>query len=62
MQRALMHFNKPENRELVKTALQKAHREDLIPVLLGSFEKKEQRGSFEKKNRRARPVEKIKVK
>ncbi|HVI41172.1 MAG TPA: YgiQ family radical SAM protein [Anaerovoracaceae bacterium] len=39
MQRALMHFNKPENRELVAKALQKAKREDLIPVLLGSFEK-----------------------
>jgi len=35
MQRALMHFNKPENRELVKAALIKAKREDLIPVLLG---------------------------
>lgn len=53
MQRALLHFNKPENRELVKKALQKAHREDLIPVLLGSFEKRE---------RRARPVEKNKDK
>ena len=35
MQRALMHFHKPENRELVKKALQKSGREDLIPVLLG---------------------------
>ncbi len=35
MQRALMHFNKPENRETVIRALQKAKREDLIPVLLG---------------------------
>lgn len=41
MQRALMHFNKPENRELVKKALQKAKREDLIPVLLGPYGKKE---------------------
>ncbi len=40
MQRALMHFNKPENRETVKKALLKAHREDLIPVLLGSPENK----------------------
>lgn len=53
MQRALMHFNKPENREIVKLALQKAKREDLIPVLLGSFEKKEYKG---------RPVEKNKSK
>jgi hypothetical protein len=62
MQRALMHFNKPENRETVRKALQKAHREDLIPVLLGSFEKKDRSGSFEKKNRKIRPVEKIKDK
>jgi len=53
MQRALMHFNKTENRELVIKALRKAHREDLIPVLLGSFDKK---------GRRDRPVEKIKNK
>jgi len=49
MQRALMHFNKSENREIVKLALQKAKREDLIPVLLGSYERKEYKG---------RPVEK----
>lgn len=35
MQRALIHFNKPENRELVKAALNKAGRPDLIGVLLG---------------------------
>ncbi|MBQ7604917.1 MAG: YgiQ family radical SAM protein [Firmicutes bacterium] len=34
MQRALIHFNKPENRKLVLEALRKANREDLIPVLL----------------------------
>jgi len=34
MQRALMHFNKKENREMVKKALKKAHREDLMEVLL----------------------------
>lgn len=60
MQRALMHFNKPENRETVIRALQMAHREDLIPVLLGSFEKKNRPGSFDKKNRRTRPVDKNK--
>ena len=35
MQRALIHFNKPENRDLVKKALIRAHREDLIGYLLG---------------------------
>ncbi len=34
MQRALMHFNKKENRETVKKALRKAGREDLMEVLL----------------------------
>ena len=48
MQRALMHFNKQENREIVKLALQKAKREDLIPILLGSFEKKDYARSVEK--------------
>lgn len=43
MQRALMHFNKPENGELVKRALQRVKREDLIPVLLGPHRKKEDR-------------------
>ncbi len=35
MQRALIHFHKPENYETVKKALHKADRSDLIPVLLG---------------------------
>lgn len=39
MQRALMHFKKPENRKLVKRALIKAKREDLIKVLLGTATK-----------------------
>lgn len=34
MQRALMHFNKRENRETVRKALKKAGREDLMEVLL----------------------------
>ena len=34
MQRALMHYNKPENRGTVIKALRKAGREDLINVLL----------------------------
>ena len=36
MQRALIHFNKKENRELVIKALKIAKREELIPVLLGA--------------------------
>lgn len=39
MQRALMHFNKPENKEIVRKGLQKEKREDLIPVLLGSYDR-----------------------
>ncbi|MBQ6899797.1 MAG: YgiQ family radical SAM protein [Firmicutes bacterium] len=34
MQRALIHYNKPENRNTVIAALKKADRNDLIPVLL----------------------------
>jgi hypothetical protein len=34
-QRALIHYNKPENHRLVKEALAAAGREDLIPVLCG---------------------------
>lgn len=33
MQRALIHYNKPENRGTVIRALKAAHREELIPVL-----------------------------
>ena len=40
MQRALMHFNKPENRETVKAALKAAGREDLTEYLLGRRYKK----------------------
>lgn len=40
MQRALMHFNKAENRATVIKALKKAKREDLIPVLLPAKGKK----------------------
>ncbi len=48
MQRALMHFNKPQNRTLAKEALQKAKREDLIPVLLGKSEKPPRSGRAKK--------------
>ena len=39
MQRALIHYNRPENRKTVIAALKKAGREDLIPVLLSSHKK-----------------------
>ncbi len=35
MQRALIHYHKPENRGIVMKALKKAGREDLVDVLLG---------------------------
>ena len=44
MQRALIHFHKPENRKLVKAALEKAGRKELIPVLLGYREQKNRKG------------------
>ena len=40
MQRALMHYNKPENRATVVKALKKAGREDLINVLLNDKRKR----------------------
>ncbi len=40
LQRALLQFNKRENRPLVLEALTKARREDLIPVLLGQKPKR----------------------
>jgi hypothetical protein len=35
MQRALLQYYKPENREIVRAALIKANRRDLISVLIG---------------------------
>lgn len=35
LQRSLIQFSKPENRSLVKEALEKAGRKDLIAVFLG---------------------------
>ncbi len=40
MQRALIHFHKPENQKIVKAALEKAGKEELIPVLLGNKKRK----------------------
>lgn len=51
MQRALIHFNKPENKEIVKKALQKAGREDLIPVLIGSYLNKDSQRRPAEKNK-----------
>ncbi len=48
MQRALIHYHKPENREIVLKALKKAGREDLIGVLLGG------RGRNHESNQRVR--------
>ena len=48
MQRALIHFNKPENKGTVIKALQKAGREDLIGVLL-----RDNRGSRNESHRGA---------
>ena len=42
MQRALIHYNRPENRNTVIAALKKAGRADLIPILLPA-EKKHRR-------------------
>ena len=41
MQRALIHYNKPENRKTAEEALRKAGRPDLIKVLLGGERKDE---------------------
>ncbi len=35
IQRALLHYHKPENRNLVREALETTGRKDLIPILLG---------------------------
>jgi radical SAM superfamily enzyme YgiQ (UPF0313 family) len=40
LQRALLQFNKKENRPLVLEALRTVHREDLISVLLNSGKKR----------------------
>lgn len=53
MQRALIHFHKPENRETVKAALIKADRRDLIPVLIGFHgSRRNSSGISKRKNKR----------
>lgn len=49
MQRALIHYNRPENRDAVRQALKKAGREDLTEVLLG-----ERRGKNHESHQRIR--------
>ena len=51
MQRALLHFNKRENRALVIKALRKADRDDLIPVLAGTSGKSGKTGKTEHRRR-----------
>ena len=59
MQRALIHFKKPENRELVIKALNEAGRADLIGFLLGSRAENPQysnkKGSNNELNKRTTP-------
>ncbi len=52
MQRALIHYAKPENRRTVEEALRTAGREDLIPVLLGRGGHWESRGRSGRRKRR----------
>ena len=49
MQRALIHYNRPENRNTVRQALKKAGREDLLGMLLG-----ERRGKNHESDQRIR--------
>ena len=56
MQRALMHYFKPYNRELVTKALKKAHREDLIgwgpDCLIPPYERKPRTGEKSAKGKK----------
>lgn len=52
LQRALIHYKKPENRQLVIKALEKADRQDLIPVLLGKRQEHGHNSRISKDNRK----------
>lgn len=52
MQRALIHYNKPQNRNMVIKALEKANRHDLIDFLVGRGNKYESNNRVSKNNRR----------
>lgn len=54
MQRALIHFHKPENRRTVEAALIKAGRRDLIPVLLSGRRSGGKSEGGRKNNRKSR--------
>lgn len=49
MQRALLHFNKSENRDMVVKALKSAGRDDLIPVLTGRSDQKRKGKKYERR-------------
>lgn len=51
MQRALIHYHKPENRDIVINALKKAGREDLIGVLVSGKGKKNESNQRIRKDR-----------
>lgn len=54
MQRALIHYHKPENRQTVVKALKKAGREDLISVLLGGRDRRHEPNQRVHKNHSGR--------
>lgn len=60
LQRALIHYNKPENRNTVIKALKKAGREELIPVLLGGKKHEPDKRIHENQKSRKKTVRKRK--
>ncbi len=58
MQRALIHYNKPENHNIVIKALKKAGREDLIPTLLGGKKHEPDKRIHQNKKGRKKTVRK----
>lgn len=57
MQRALLQYYNPKNRQTVMRALKMVHREDLIPLLLpGSAKTKSEIAENKKSKRKAKPV------
>lgn len=57
MQRALLQYYNPKNRQTVMQALKMVHREDLIPLLLpGSAKTKSEIAENKKSKRKAKPV------
>ena len=57
MQRALLQYYNPKNRQTVMRALKMVHREDLIPLLLpGNAKTKSEIAENKKSKRKAKPV------